>query len=66
MEEQYKGRDVVIAFGRPFIGNPDLAFRVKEGIPFASFDPSTMYAQTAEGYTDYKFSKEFEAAAASA
>lgn len=66
LEEQYKGRDVVIAFGRPFIGNPDLAFRVKEGIPFASFDPSTMYAQTAEGYTDYKFSKEFEAAAASA
>ncbi|KAE8141840.1 hypothetical protein BDV38DRAFT_236532 [Aspergillus pseudotamarii] len=66
LEEQYKGHDVAVAFGRPFIGNPDLAFRVKDGIPFAPFDPKTMYAQTAEGYTDYKYSKEFEAVTASA
>jgi NADPH2 dehydrogenase len=65
LEEQYKGRDVVIAFGRPFIGNPDLAFRVRERIPLSSFDAKTTYAQTAEGYTDYKYSKEFEALTAS-
>lgn len=61
LETQYKNHDVAIAFGRPFIGNPDLPFRVKEKIPFASHDPKTMYAQTSEGYTDYKYSKEFEA-----
>ncbi|GFF47647.1 festuclavine dehydrogenase subunit FgaOx3 [Aspergillus udagawae] len=55
LEGQYKGHNVAVAFGRPFIGNPDLAFRVKEGIPFAPYDPKTMYAQTAEGYTDYKY-----------
>ncbi|OGM39340.1 hypothetical protein ABOM_012042 [Aspergillus bombycis] len=56
-----KGHDVVIAFGRPFTGNPDLAFRVREEIPFAPYGPQAMYAQAAEGYTDYAYSKEFEA-----
>lgn len=60
---EYKDRDVVVAFGRPFISNPDLVFRVKQGIPFAPPDPSTFYGQTPEGYIDYKFSKDFEAAA---
>ncbi|BCS30005.1 alkene reductase [Aspergillus puulaauensis] len=66
LEAQYKDHDVAVAFGRPFIGNPDLAFRVTQGIPFASHDPTTMYAQTSEGYTDYKYSEEFEAVTASA
>ncbi|OJJ65653.1 hypothetical protein ASPBRDRAFT_49612 [Aspergillus brasiliensis CBS 101740] len=66
LQEHYKGHDVAIAFGRPFIGNPDLVFRVKNGISFAPFDSKTMYAQTAEGYTDYEYSREFEVVAASA
>ncbi|KAL5041488.1 hypothetical protein BDW71DRAFT_212071 [Aspergillus fruticulosus] len=66
LEAQYRDHNVAIAFGRPFIGNPDLVFRVKERIPFAAYDPTTMYAQTSEGYTDYKNSKEFEAVTASA
>ncbi|KAL5366593.1 hypothetical protein BJX96DRAFT_182847 [Aspergillus floccosus] len=66
LEGQYKSRDVVIAFGRPFIGNPDLAFRVRKGIPLAPFDSKTMYAQTAEGFTDYKYSREFDTVMASA
>ncbi|RAO69455.1 uncharacterized protein BHQ10_005467 [Talaromyces amestolkiae] len=66
LEEQYKRHDVAVAFGRPFIGNPDLAFRIKERIPFAPFDPKTMYAQTTEGYTDYQYSPEFQTVTPSA
>ncbi|KAF9889016.1 hypothetical protein FE257_007993 [Aspergillus nanangensis] len=60
LQHQYDNRDVVVAFGRPYISNPDLPFRVQKKIPFAPFDPATMYAQSSEGYTDYNFSEEFE------
>ena len=42
-----------IAFGRPFIANPDLVERLRGGAPLASTNPKTFYAQSAEGYTDY-------------
>ncbi|KAL4783743.1 hypothetical protein BJX76DRAFT_357764 [Aspergillus varians] len=64
LKEEYKGRDMAVAFGRPFIANPDLVFRVKQGIPFAAPDQSTIYANTSKGYTDYEFSEEFQAAKA--
>lgn len=59
VDSVYANHDVVIAFGRPYIANPDLPFRVKRGLPFAQFDPATMYGQGSEGYTDYPFSQEF-------
>lgn len=43
----------LICFGRPFIANPDLVERFKEGIPLAQLDPKTLYGGGAEGYTDY-------------
>ncbi len=43
----------VIAFGRPFIGNPDLPHRLKIGAPLAAFDPATLYTPGAAGYSDY-------------
>lgn len=42
-----------IAFGRAFIGNPDLPERLRTGAPLASDDRRTWYSQGAEGYTDY-------------
>ncbi len=42
-----------IAFGRPFIGNPDLPRRLEEGLPLADDDMATWYTQGVEGYTDY-------------
>lgn len=42
-----------IAFGRPFIGNPDLVERLKSGAPLAKDDPRTWYSQGPEGYVDY-------------
>lgn len=42
-----------IAFGRPFIANPDLVERLRTGAPLNAWDASTFYTQGAEGYTDY-------------
>jgi 2,4-dienoyl-CoA reductase-like NADH-dependent reductase (Old Yellow Enzyme family) len=42
-----------IAFGRPFIANPDLVERLRHGGPLNSANPSTFYSQGPEGYTDY-------------
>ena len=45
----------LIAFGRPFISNPDLVERLRDGLPLAPSDDKThWYGGGAEGYTDYK------------
>jgi N-ethylmaleimide reductase len=51
------------AFGRPFIANPDLVERIRDGAPLAEPDPSTFYGGDEKGYTDYP-TREAEAAAA--
>jgi N-ethylmaleimide reductase len=44
----------LIAFGRPYIANPDLADRLKHGWPLAVADRSTYYTRRGEmGYTDF-------------
>ena len=42
-----------IAFGRPFIANPDLPERFATAAPFADLDWKTVYASGPKGYTDY-------------
>lgn len=41
------------AFGQPFISNPDLVERLRNGWPLAPADRSTFYGGGAEGYIDY-------------
>jgi len=48
-----QGQADLLAFGRPFIANPDLVERLKIGAPLASFNPATLYGGGAAGYTDY-------------
>ena len=43
----------LIAFGRPFISNPDLVARLKAGAALSPADTSTFYTPGAKGYTDY-------------
>jgi 2,4-dienoyl-CoA reductase-like NADH-dependent reductase (Old Yellow Enzyme family) len=42
-----------VAFGVPFIANPDLPQRFASGAALNPPDPSTFYADGAKGYTDY-------------
>jgi N-ethylmaleimide reductase len=43
----------LIAFGKPFISNPDLVERLKRGAPLNEWDKATFYGGDAKGYTDY-------------
>lgn len=47
----------LIAFGRPFIANPDLPQRIANGWPLNPVDASSMYGGTEKGYVDYPFYK---------
>jgi N-ethylmaleimide reductase len=47
-----QGADLV-AFGRPFISNPDLAQRLRTGAALNGQDRSTWYGGDGKGYTDY-------------
>ncbi|MEO7339059.1 MAG: alkene reductase [Caldimonas sp.] len=47
------GEADLVAFGRPFIGNPDLVERLRSGAPLAALNQKTLYGGGAEGYTDY-------------
>jgi N-ethylmaleimide reductase len=47
-----EGADL-IAFGRPFIANPDLGARLKQGGPFNTLDRATLYGGGDAGYLDY-------------
>jgi N-ethylmaleimide reductase len=42
-----------VAFGKPFISNPDLVARIEKGLPWARWDESTFYTPGPMGYTDY-------------
>ena len=62
--EAYPDNDVAIVFGRHFIANPDLPFRIQKDIPLTKYNRDTFYkAKSPEGYIDYPFSKEWEAQA---
>ncbi len=47
------GRGEAIAFGVPFIANPDLPERLRRNSELAKPDTATFYGGDAKGYTDY-------------
>ncbi len=47
------GKADIVAFGRPFIANPDLVTRLKTGAALNAPDTATFYGGGAKGYTDY-------------
>ena len=47
------GHADLVAFGVPFIANPDLVERLRTGAPLNTPDPSTFYGIGPKGYTDY-------------
>lgn len=46
-------RGDLVAFGRPFISNPDLVQKLQNGTPLVLADASTFYTPGEKGYTDY-------------
>lgn len=60
-DHKYANRDVVFVFGRYFISNPDLPYRLKHHIGLADYDRETFYKpESPEGYIDYPFSEGFK------
>jgi N-ethylmaleimide reductase len=47
------GRADLIAFGRPFIANPDFVIRLFLNAPLAPLNQETLYGGAEQGYTDY-------------
>lgn len=47
------GKLDAVAFGVPFLANPDLPARFRAGGPLNAPDPATFYTPGAKGYTDY-------------
>ena len=45
----------MVAFGRPFISNPNLVARFKLNAPLNKLDADTLYGGGAKGYIDYPF-----------
>lgn len=55
VEAAESGRADAVAFGRPFIANPDLPLRLLLDAPLNPWDDTTFYGGGAEGYVDYPF-----------
>ncbi|GAB7359108.1 hypothetical protein MBLNU230_g5178t2 [Neophaeotheca triangularis] len=61
-DKTYRGYDVAIVFGRYFVSNPDLVFRLKASVEMKKYDRSVFYTpKLPEGYIDYPLSAEFVA-----
>ncbi len=45
----------LVAFGVPFLANPDLVRRYRENLPLNEADPTNFYGGGEVGYTDYSF-----------
>jgi N-ethylmaleimide reductase len=48
-----QGRAELVAFGKPFIGNPDLVTRLYLDVPLSPLNRETLYGGAEQGYTDY-------------
>jgi N-ethylmaleimide reductase len=48
----------LVAFGRPFVANPDFPRRLANDLPLAGFDGSTLFGGDERGYIDYPASPE--------
>ncbi|GBF43551.1 NADH:flavin oxidoreductase [Leptospira ellinghausenii] len=47
------GNANLVAFGKPFLANPDLVTKFQKNIPLANFDEATLYTPGEKGYIDY-------------
>jgi N-ethylmaleimide reductase len=55
-----EGRIDLVAFGKPFIGNPDLVTRLYLSAPLNPANRETFYGGADQGYTDYPLLRDVE------
>ncbi|MDP3440644.1 MAG: alkene reductase, partial [Azonexus sp.] len=53
LETVSSGKADLVAFGRPFISNPDLVRRLRDDAPLNEMQADKLYGGGAEGYIDY-------------
>ena len=58
-EALQKGWADLIGFGRPFIANPDLPFRLEHNLRLNEPNKAKFFGGGAEGYTDYPVAEQF-------
>lgn len=59
VDNTYASHDVVIAFRRSYIANPDVSFKIKRGLYFLQLNPAIIYRQGSAGYITHPSSEEF-------
>lgn len=64
VDQEYPDKEIVVIFGRHFISNPDLVYRIKEGLELSAYERGTFYTNSPIGYSDYPFSEKFVASQA--
>ncbi len=48
------GNADLVAYGKPYISNPDLAERFEQNLPLTDYDKDTFYTPGTKGYLDYE------------
>lgn len=48
------GNADLVAYGKPYISNPDLAERFEQNLPLTAYDQDTFYTTGIKGYLDYE------------
>ncbi|KAK1238239.1 hypothetical protein MKX08_002818 [Trichoderma sp. CBMAI-0020] len=57
---KHLSKDIVVMYGRYFIANPDLVYRIKERLQFDEYNRDSFYRiKDASGYVDYPFSMQY-------
>ncbi|PQE26600.1 aldolase-type TIM barrel protein [Rutstroemia sp. NJR-2017a BBW] len=60
VDEENPDKEIVVMFGRYFIANPDLVYRIMEGVALNAYDRKTFYiSNSSVGYVDYPLSMEY-------
>lgn len=59
VDEEHPDKDIMVIFGRHFIANPDLVWRLQKSIELNVYERKTFYTSSGVGYVDYPFSAEY-------
>ncbi|KAF5962532.1 putative NADPH2 dehydrogenase chain OYE2 [Fusarium bulbicola] len=62
VDKEHPNKEIMVMFGRNFLANPDLVYRIKEGLELNPYERNTFYTRDVEGYIDYPFAVRKDAA----